>query len=365
MAGEVVLRELIEPFRGLPVTIDLKEKNVASVGRSGRQTHQIVQRALASPNVDVSRRRLRTTLSRFDPEYPSISNLSPLRSAGPDHIVNEPMSDETAYSSVGPVGENGFAAVAVTMSNTDAPRRLKPFDLNYHAYAGEYPALLRSVRDQLRAANLAALTPVSANRYAAIVDGFFSARIDRLGSAAWRISNRGALQTVRFDAGQGREVDFQSSIGVIGQRRNGATLYVALDESIEPVVVVLGPPAPFRATPHGFALVESRWGVRKVVKDEGAMSFEAQGYGDGSFVWSNVASGRYLITVDRADQEVWRLTAEADDAGRLEFVLPVGAIDPVTVRVRCTSALFCAAVGARCRTNSWPESSSVAATLPS
>ncbi len=298
----------------------------------------ILQRLLASPNVDPSRRRLSSTFSRFDPEYPSISNLSPLISAGPDHLIYEPMSDETAYNNLGLVGENGFSAVRETATRTDSPLRLKPFNLNYHAYAGEYPALLRSVKNRLREASLAALTPVSANRYAGIVDGFFSARVDRVGSATWRISNRGELQTVRFDAADEREVDLQSSVGVIGQNRNGTTLYVALDETIEPAVIVLGPPALSRTVSRGLALVESRWLVRHVVKDECALSFEAQGYGDGSFSWSDAASGRYMITVDRAGQEVWRRTAEADDTGRLKFVVPASAIDPVTIRMTCASA---------------------------
>jgi hypothetical protein len=337
MAGEVVLRELIEPFHDLPTTIDLQDKEVAQFGRSGGQSHMILQRLLASPNVDVSRRRLNATLSRFDPEYPSISNLSPLISAGPDHLIYEPMSDETAYN-VGPVGENGFSALKQTVTNTDSLRRLKPFNLNYHAFAGEYPALLRSVRDRLREASLTALTPVSANRYAAIVDGFFSARVDRVGSATWRISNRGELQTVRFDAADGREVDLQSSVGVIGQKRNGTTLYVALDGTIEPAVIALGPPADARRVSRGFALFESRWLVRHVVKDGCALSFEAQGYGDGSFSWSDAAPGRYVITVDRGAREVWRQTAEADGAGRLKFVLPASAVDPVTIQMTCASA---------------------------
>ena len=338
MAGEVVLRELIEPFHDLPATIDLQDKEVAEFGRSGRQTHMILQRLLASPNVDLSRRRLRATLSRFDPEYPSISNLSPLISAGPDHLINESMSVETAFNNVGPLGENGFSALKETATNTDLPRRLKPFSLNYHAYAGEYPALLRSVKDRLRSASLAALTPVSANRYAAIVDGFFSARVDRVGSATWRVSNRGELQTVRFDAADGREVDLQSSVGVIGQRRDGTTLYVALDQTIEPAVIVLGQPEFFCTVSRVVALVESRWLVRHVVKDKRALSYEAQGYGEGSFTWADAVSGHYRITVDRAGHEVWRQIAEADGGGSLKFVLPVSAIDPVTVRVSCTSA---------------------------
>jgi hypothetical protein len=334
-AGEVVVRELIEPFRDLPATIDQQDKGIAKLGRSGKQTQSILQRLLAGPNVDQSRRPLRTTLSRFDSEYPSISNLSPLIGAGPDRLVNAPMSDETAYGNAGPVGENGFAALKETVANTDSPRRLKPFNLNYHAYAGEYPALLRSVKDRLQVASQAALTPVSANRYTAIVDGFFSARIHRLGSNAWRISDRGALQTVRFDADASREVDIRSSTGVIGQKRNGSTLYVALDETIEPAVIVLGPAAPSRTASRGFALLESRWLVRRVNRSQCALGFEAQGYGDGSFTWSDVGSGRYIITVDQAGHEIWRQGAEPDEAGILKFTLPVSAIDPVAIRINC------------------------------
>jgi len=334
-AAEVVLRELIEPFQDLPTTLELQETEVARSGRSAQQTHLILQRALASPNVEISRRRLQTMRSRYDREYPSISNLFPLSSAGPEHVVYTAMSDETAYASAGAVGENGFLTLRETLINTDSPRRLKPFNINYHAYAGEYPALLQSVKRQLQEARSAALAPISANRFATIVDGFFSARIDRLGNSTWRISNRGALQTVRFDATDGREVDLQSSIGVIGQRRNGATIHVALDEAIEPAVVVLSPRALSHTSHEGLALVESRWLIRDVVNDGCALTFEAQGYGDGAFSWSGAAFSHYIITADREGKEVWRQTAEADDAARLEFSLPVSAIDPIMVRISC------------------------------
>lgn len=337
-AAEVVLRELIEPFHGLPTTIDLLETEVARSGRSAQQAHLILQRALTSPNVELSMRRLQSMRSRFDREYPSISNLFPLSSAGPEHVVYTAMSDETAYVSSSAVGENGFLALKETLTNTDSPRRLKPFNINYHAYAGEYPALLQSVKRRLQEANSAALTPISANRFGAIVDGFLSARIDRLGNATWRISNRGALQTVRFDTANGREVDLQSSIGVIGQKRNGTAIYVALDQAIEPAVVVLGPHALSHTSHEGLALVESRWLIRDVVNDGCALTFEAQGYGDGAFSWSGATFGHYVITAAREGREVLRQTAEADDTARLEFSLPVSAIDPIMVRVSCTTA---------------------------
>ena len=333
-AGEVVLRELIEPFHDLPVSIELQGEEAAKSGRAGTLTQMLLKRILTGRNVDLLRHGLQVTLSRSDSEYPSISGLSPLISADPEHYINRPMSDETAYNNQSAVGENGFSALKETVANTESPSRLKPFNLNYHAYSGEYPALLRSVEEQLSAARVGALTPISANQYAAIVDGFFSTRIDRIGSATWRIRDRGALQTVRFDNAEGRQADLQLSVGVIGQKRIGPTLYVALDKTIEPAVVALDSSEPSRG---GLALVESRWLVSHVVKDQCVLRFEAQGYGDGSFIWSGAASGRYTIAVERADQELWRETAEADEASRLKFVLPVSAIKPVTVRINCTA----------------------------
>jgi hypothetical protein len=335
-AGEVVFHELIEPFHDLPATVNLGAREAAKSGRRNTQSQTVLEQLLATPNIDLLRRGLQTTTSRLDLEYPSISNLSPLISEGHYHFINRPMSDETAYDNQGPVGENAFSMLKETATGADSPRRLKPFNLSYHAYAGEYPALLRSVKDQLSAVRLAAITPVSANRYAAIVDGFRSARIDHVGSATWRISDRGALQTVRFDAAQGHEVDLRSSVGVVGQKREGSTLYVALDEAIEPAVVVLAPPPLSSTVSGGIALNNSRWLVRHVVRDECSVRFEAQGYGDGSFTWSGAAPGRYLIVVDRANQEVWRGTAKADESGSLKFVLPLSATDPVTVRINCS-----------------------------
>jgi len=333
MAGEVVFRQLIEPFRELPATVNLRVSEIPKIGRTAKQARRTLQSLFATPNVELLRQPMRAMVSRFDSEYPSISNLSPLISAGPDRVVNEPLSDETAYDCGGPLGEDGFAALTETLVNTESPRRLKPFNLNYRAYAGEYPARLRSVKDQLRKAKLGSLAAVSANQYIAIVDGFFRARIDRLGIAAWQISNRGKLQTVRFDLAEQRDVDMTASLGVIGQKQIGTSLYVALDEAVEPVVIVLSQVAQ-AATASSFALLESRWLVRNVVKKECALSFEAHGYGDGSFTWAT-ASGPYVIKVEQAGQEIWRQTAEADATGHLSFVLPVDATAPVWVMISC------------------------------
>ena len=97
------------------------------------------------------------------------------------------------------------------------------------------------------------VTPVAASHYAAIADGFFTTQISSLGELTWLVQNRGALQTVRFDDVADLSVDFARSVGVIGQQRKGSSLYVALDEARDDVIVALGtrtrrPPARGRRT---------------------------------------------------------------------------------------------------------------------
>ncbi len=332
-AGEVDLGELIKPFPDLPTNLDLHGDELTKAERPGSAAQTLLRKILAEPQVQLLRRPMQATLSRYDFAYPSIANLSPLLSAGPQAYVNKPMSDESAYVGASPVGQNHFPALAATIANTDRPRRLAPLDLNAHAYTGEYPAQLRAVKELLAKAHDSALTPVSANRYAAIVDGFFSARVDRIGDSIWRISGRGALQTVRFDDSGGLEVDDSSSEGVIGARKIGSTLYVALDEAVEPAIVALAPAATIKSDAP-LTLVESRWLVRKVKRDRCNLRFEAEGYGDGSFLWTG-ASGRSTISVERAGVPLWRGSAQADEAGRLAFTLPISAVASVAVEVAC------------------------------
>ncbi len=48
---------------------------------------------------------------------------------------------------------------------------------------------------------------------------------------------------MRFDDVADLSVDFTRSVGVIGQRSKGSSLYVALDEAHDEVIVALGPDA--------------------------------------------------------------------------------------------------------------------------
>jgi hypothetical protein len=68
------------------------------------------------------------------------------------------------------------------------------------------------------------------------------------------------------------------------------------------------------------------------------MRFEAQGYGQGEFTWSGARPASYLVVASRHGLELWRGSADAGADGRLSFVVPVPAVEPMTVEVRCGGA---------------------------
>ena len=96
-------------------------------------------------------------------------------------------------------------------------------------YSGEKLPSLLALQQNYEYARKQELAPITAATYAAIVDGFYSGKIIAVEKDQWRIEDRGAIQTVRFDRAAARSVDFLKSSGVVGQRPYQDSLYVALD----------------------------------------------------------------------------------------------------------------------------------------
>jgi hypothetical protein len=339
IAADAVLQELIEPFPDLPVTLDLRESDMNKSPASTEHAHTIADRTFSLSQVErPGHHSVGTLRSRFDARYPSISNLAALVSSGPEPVFYAATGNETSYESGGQFVSIGFHSLRETIEKTESPRRLKGFNLNFHAYAGQHPALLQAVTEHLAAARTAAITPVAASRYAAIADGFFTTLIEKTGDARWQIRNRGALQTVRFEDIDDREVDLEASIGVLGQTRHANALYVALDEAIEPAIVTLRKSVPAASSHEGIALVGSRWLVSGLDRGDCSHSFQAKGYGQGEFFWSGADHARYAITARRDGQELWRQSVTADSAGHLTFVVAAKAVEPVTIQMTCDNA---------------------------
>jgi hypothetical protein len=270
--------------------------------------------------------------TRFDRDFPSYAWVAPVgRPVGRDWQVYSSNSNENTYTDLWTDRFFGFTFLMRTIRNTELPLRVKPFNVYYHMYSGEKLAALNAVRRNLEYARTQPLAPVATSRYAAIAEGFFSARLDALGPRRWRITQRGALNTVRFDRASRLAVDLDRSAGVVGARHQHGSLYVTLDEEVAAPEIALRDLAPDETVPRAGRplLVQARWRVWQARWSGGRLQFRAQGFGPGEFEWQVPA--RVRVRVEVAGRQAAPVLAAAGADGVLRYSLDVPAVEPVTV----------------------------------
>ncbi len=265
--------------------------------------------------------------SRFDPEFPSVAGLAPVGRRLDGMVrVYASASNENTYTDLWSNRFFGFRDVVKTWTNTESPRRLKPVNLYYHMYSGERAASLKALKDNVAWAAAQELAPVTTTDYAAMAHGFFTTRLVPVAEGAWRVEDRGALQTLRLDR-PGVGVDWVRSSGVMGQRLANGSLYVALDPADPAPVVAL-------AAGEGAAakrpwLVQSRWPLSGLKAVPGGFEVTAKGFGPGEMEWQVPEPGTYRVAAGD-----WQGTATAGPDGRLSFTVAADATAGQTLVVR-------------------------------
>jgi hypothetical protein len=276
--------------------------------------------------------------SRVDADYPSVAYLSPIaRPVGAERQIYAGNANDYLYISDGQGRDAGYLNLEATLTASEEPIRLKPFNVYYHMFAGERDAQLTAVRHHLDVARQAPLTPITASHYAAIADGFFSTEITQLDPMSWLIRSRGALETVRFDHAGNLSVDYTRSVGVLGQRRKGEALYVALDEAQEDVLLVLAPAASAAANAPVPRLIDGRWIFRDLRRRDCGFSVMAKGFGAGQMRWGGLKVGIYHVTVSDSGKVVWRGTTEVGDDRELAITADALATRPLDIDVTCAA----------------------------
>jgi hypothetical protein len=277
--------------------------------------------------------------SRLDREFPSVSYVPPIgRPAGGERQIYAGNSNENTYTNDWTGPYYGFYLLEQTLTNTESPRRLKPFNLYYHMYSGEKPAALAAIRHFLSLARRSPVVPVPASHYAAIADDFDGVELLEVGFNSWSVSRRGEVQTVRFDDAEALDVDLAASTGVIGASRANGALYVTLDPAEPHAQVALAPvdvDAAVPASERRAMLVGARWRLSQVERSGCGVSFAATGFGSSQMVWRMAPSRRLAVTVARAGESLFAGVAASGADGLAEIDLPVDARNPVEVRIGC------------------------------
>ncbi len=202
------------------------------------------------------------------------------------------------------VGGDGAFAPVVTMC-ADEPETARAAVRAAYDYAAAHPLLTAAV----------SLDDIEA--------GFVSARIEDEGALAWRVRDRGALGTLRFDAPGDLRLDWERSEGVLGAARVDGALAVSLDpENPEPLVALTR--TPFEPPPFA-VLVESRWLVWGLARDADNAAMRVQGYGPGDMVWQVEPRSEWEIRFQPEGAAMQRWRAVVGESGLIAISLPPAA----------------------------------------
>lgn len=261
--------------------------------------------------------------TRFDPEFASFAWVAPIGlRVGEEIQVYSSNSNENTYTEDWTDRFFGFRFLENTARNTNSPIRLKPLNIYYHYYSGEREAALNALHLNYAHAQELPLLRMHTSEYARIGEGYFTTKIIRLAKDKWRIEDRGALNTIRFDRALYRAVDFARSSGVIGQSWLHGSLYVSLDPSaIDPVIALTTRDKTDRpsvsATPY---LLEAQWDIlKKRDLSADSFTFSAKGFGRGDMHWQVANPGVYKVALTDGGKTILEQTVEVGESGMLAF----------------------------------------------
>jgi hypothetical protein len=277
--------------------------------------------------------------SRFDNEYPSYSSVAPIGlRVGRERQIYSSNSNENTYTNLWTGRFFGFRYLQTTVTNTENPIRVRPFNIYYHMYSGEKDASLGALKENMEFARTQNIIPITTSEYAAIANGFYNTQLTRLSESSWKISNSGKLRTLRFDNAAAKSVNFASSYGVLGQNYFQGSLYVSLDSDVENSIINLkennhSSILPIESIPY---LVESRWQIKRLPLVKSLLTFQTHGYGLGTMVWMMPKSGSYLVKAQTlGGKTLFEKQLLTESGGKLTFVMDVSS-EPVIVNINET-----------------------------
>ena len=274
--------------------------------------------------------------SRYDFEYPSYTSVSPIGIAvGQEHQIYSSNSNENTYTHLWTDRFFGFRYLKATAENTERPKRVQPFNIYFHMYSGQKQASLMALKENFDFARTQDIIPLMAADFVAVANGFYSTHIVKLGENRWRITDRGALGTVRFDHATNLAVDMDASLGVLGYRYFQGSLYVSLNPDAQMSDVVLKPVTTIgyyekSSNPY---LIDSRWLIKQLTIVKKSLKFTASGYGRGVMHWHMPSNGNYHVKVLHKSKIILSKSVHTDNDGLLKIDLENGYNQPFNIEI--------------------------------
>lgn len=276
--------------------------------------------------------------SRFDRRWPSYTGIAPLARHPQGKVqVHTSNANENIYTNGWDGSFDGLRFVIETYRQSEnptlirrPPRRVLPLNLYYHFYSGEKRSSLEALRDVYTWVLSRPIIPVFTSEYISVVEGFFSASVERTGRESWKVSDYGAARTVRFDYEE-QWPDLDRSEGVLGFSKWNDYLYVHLEKD-GPAVLSLTPERPRK--PY---LKEASAYVDELDLNPESIDFKTRGVRESVYIFANMRKdGIYeaRLTGSGEDKKIkHRRRFKAGEKGNLEIELPVNGEVKVEVRL--------------------------------
>ena len=214
----------------------------------------------------------------FDGYNDSYTSVAPLyRQVGSRFQAFTGQANENILTNLWKGPYYGYRKIITTMKRTGYPRRLKPIDIYYHFYSGEYHASLKALQDVYEWVSKQDIAPVFTSDYIRMVLGFTKTRMQLERPGKYVIEDYGHCLTIRFDSERGLP-DLGQCENVLGYAREPQGLYVSLVPGKKRAVITLSDTRPASKAPY----VEKASGwVGGFSTQGGQIRLEYRGYGVG------------------------------------------------------------------------------------
>ncbi|WP_319523572.1 hypothetical protein [Breoghania sp.] len=196
----------------------------------------------------------------------------------------------------------GFRKVITTMDRTGSPRRIKPIDIYFHFYSGEYPTSLKALESVYDWVLTQPIAPMFTSDYIRIVKSWQECRLtgDPAGRQ-WTVENYGDCLTLRFDAAA-TIPDLENCENVLGYLDDPHGLFVHLAPEKEKARIALAPkgqPAPAAGLRPYLRQADGWVGDFRFTAD--GIRFSFKGFGSGIVELAGMTPGsRWQFVGDRA-----------------------------------------------------------------
>jgi len=136
----------------------------------------------------------------FDARRNSYFGVSPLyKPLGSRHQIYTGQANENILTNLWNGPYFGFRNIVDTMKRTGSPRRIMPIDIYYHFYSGEKFASLKALEDVYEWALSQDTARVFASSYIKMVNGYLSAKIDKISPGHFVFRDYNDCLSVRLD----------------------------------------------------------------------------------------------------------------------------------------------------------------------